>query len=95
MMSVTKIIRVWLFFMMVMSCLGMSTQKSATGKLVVVGNEPFTYFILKCDDGSKLRLSEKNPEWMALQGNMVELIYTQTSEKKILPVVKVVELRVK
>ncbi len=93
--SVLVVIKGCVIFVLVVCFLGMSTQHSASGRLALVGNEPFTYLVLKCDDGSKLRLSQTKPEWMTLQGQMVELVYTDTDEENMLPIVKVITLRKK
>ncbi len=72
--------------------LGMSSKKTASGKLVFTGNEPFSFFILKCDDGQKFKLKGLRNELLQLQGRRVEIVYSETDAKELLPVVQVIQV---
>jgi len=87
--------KILLFIVMGVCLMGMSAQRSVSGKLALVGNEPFSYYVLDCDNGDKLRLETKKDEWLELQRRRVELIYVETGQEKILPIVKVIELKAK
>ncbi len=81
-------ILVFAFFLM-----AMSTNKTAKGKLILTGNEPFTYFLFYNDDGQKFRLEGDREAMLPLQGRRVELVYSETDEKFLDPIVKVIEIK--
>ncbi len=87
--------KVFLVFVLGVCFMGMSAQKRVSGKLAMVGNEPFSYYIINCSDGKRLRLEGKSPQWIQLQGRLVELVYLKTDKKEFFPVVKVIELKAK
>ena len=80
-------------FLIVFFLMAMSGNKTAKGKLVLTGNDPFSYFLLRGDDGQKLILKGDRTVLMPLQGRRVELTYSQTDEKRLHPIVKVIEIK--
>lgn len=76
------------FFLM-----AMSGNNTAKGKLILTGNEPFTYYLFYSDDGQKLRLEGDRAVLNPLQSRRVELTYSKTDRKMMFPIVKVVEIK--
>ncbi len=72
---------------------GMSANTTVKGKLILTGNDPFSYFLFYSDDGQKLRLEGDRGMLMPLQGRRVELTYSQTDKEMMYPIVKVVEIK--
>ena len=69
-----------------------SCNKTATGKLSLIGNEPFTYYLFYSDSGEELRLEGDREVLLPFQGARVKLVYIETDEKLIHPIVKVIEI---
>ncbi len=55
-----------------------SSTQMLTGKVYVVGNEPFTYLAFEIDKATMLKISEKSPSYNELwkhQTELLEIVY--------------------